>query len=253
MALPIHVSAVQYETEDGSPAANTDRAIHLLDTATHTADLVLMPRMSFTSARPPDDLRAHAQPLRGPLTAIVRQIAVDRNACVCFCIPERDGDRLYETAVLVCADGGIIGAQRRVSLSPAETDAGLSPGDSFRVLTCHLGRIGILIGADLFDPAGAAALADQGAQVLLVPSTALADSADDPDAVLRRWEDAVRARAVETRCFVVWANRIGSDRGLTAVGNSMIVGPAGDVIARAGLMEEIVRAEITLPGIARAA
>lgn len=253
MALPIHVAAVQYATEDGNHAANTDHAIHLLDTAMHTSDLVLLPDMSFTCSLKPDDLRSHAQPARGPITTIVRQIAVDRNACACFCIPERDGDRIYKTAMLVCADGGIIGRQRKLHLHPDEADAGFSAGDVLNLLTCYLGKIGVLIGDDAFDVKNAVALANQGAQVLLVPSVAVADQADDMDATIRKWEDALRACASKSGCFVVWANKIGADLGKPAVGNSMIISPDGKIIARADMMEEVVRTQITLMGIARAA
>lgn len=254
MALPIHVAAVQYATEDGQHTANADRAIHLLDTAMHTSDLILLPDMSFSCSLKQDDLASHSQPVRGPLTAIARQIAVDRNACACFCIPERDGGRFFKTAVLVCADGGIIGQQRKVHLSAAEKETGFSAGDTLDVLSCYLGRIGILIGEDALVASRAVSLAEQGAQVLLVPSIATAEDADHMEAALREWEDALRASASESGCFLVWSNKIGADLGKPAVGNSMIISPAGRVIARAGTADEVVRAQITFMGIsARAA
>ncbi len=253
MALPIHVAAVQYATEADNNTANTDRAIHLLDIAGHTADLILMPDASFTCDWPTCQIQRHTQAARGPLTAIAAQIAVVRSACICYCIPERDGDRIYNTAILVCADGRVVGSHRKLALNEAEIAAGFTAGDSLRVLHTFLGRIGILIGEDCFDPGNAAKLANEGAQIILVPSVALVDSPDAVDSALGEWERALRESAVESHCHLVWANKIGADRGMQAIGNSMIVAPDGDIIARAGMEEEIVRARITLTGIAQAA
>lgn len=251
-SLPIHVCAVQYATEDGNGTASTDRALHLLDDAAHTSDLVLLPEISFTSYMPAAEMRQHAQPVRGPLTAIVSQIAVVRNACVCLCIPERDGDRVFNTAVLICADGAVIGSHRKVRLSQRDEAAGFVAGGSSSVYETYLGRFGIMISDEALEVSKAVDLAARGAQILLVPSVAVADSEGNAEA-LDGWEESLRRCAVESRCHVVWANKIGAAAGGDALGNSMILGPDGKIIARAGMMQEIVRAEITLRGLSRAA
>ena len=69
------------------------------------------------------------------------------------------------------------------------------------------------------------------------------------------------ARAIENLCYVLAPNQVGRDaRGIAAYGNSMVVGPWGDVVARGSddkeeivyaqiKTEEIKKARAVLPGI----
>ena len=68
------------------------------------------------------------------------------------------------------------------------------------------------------------------------------------------WEVLLRARAIENLCYVLAPNQVGSDaRGVAAYGNSMAVGPWGEVIARgSNNKEEIVYAEISAQAIKKA-
>jgi predicted amidohydrolase len=63
--------------------------------------------------------------------------------------------------------------------------------------------------------------------------------------VERDWRDLTRFYARMLECYVVFANRVGSEAGFTFWGGSHIVDPAGEIVAEAPVGEEaLVEAEI---------
>jgi omega-amidase len=59
------------------------------------------------------------------------------------------------------------------------------------------------------------------------------------------WEALLRARAIENQCFVAGVNRSGADaNGIEYSGNSLVIGPQGEVLARGGDSEETVLCDI---------
>lgn len=246
MDLPIHVAAVQYATDFYDKIANTDKALELLDAAAHTADLVLLPETSFTGYWLGKDMRQFAEPIPGPMTTLVSQIAVTRTIVVCFSIAERDGDKIYNTAVLVGADGSLVGKHRKVHLFHADIEAGFTPGDEFEVFDTHLGKIGILVCYDAHHIESVRVLDLKGADIVLIPSVGLVIPPETLESTVHSWETVLRANAKYGRCHVVWANKTGIDGDLSAIGNSMVLDPKGNVLARGGIEEEIVRATISI-------
>jgi len=61
------------------------------------------------------------------------------------------------------------------------------------------------------------------------------------------WDTLLRARAIENQCFVAGVNRVGSDPSCVYDGGTVLVGPYGDVLAKAGdSKEEVVVADIDM-------
>ena len=62
-----------------------------------------------------------------------------------------------------------------------------------------------------------------------------------PMARSHSWKTLLQARAIENQCFVAGVNRTGTDgRGLQYGGESMIVGPLGEIIDTLGSEEGII-------------
>jgi predicted amidohydrolase len=105
------------------------------------------------------------------------------------------------------------------------------------VVPTDLGSIGLMICFDGDYPELARVMAVRGAEVICRPS-ALLRSAD-------LWELTTRARAYDNHVFVVAANATGTDpAGLHYFGNSMVVTPIGEVVARAASHEGWVSARL---------
>jgi predicted amidohydrolase len=118
--------------------------------------------------------------------------------------PLRQPDRGAVNRVRLFAPDGGRGHQDKLVLTPFERDGwGLVPGDGARVFDTAVGRLGILVSHDAEFPMIARAMAEAGAEVLLVPS-----ATDSPRAYWRVRVGAM-ARALENQCAVVQAVTVG--------------------------------------------
>ncbi len=99
-------------------------------------------------------------------------------------------------------------------------------GEHIAVVPTDFGAIGLSICYDLRFPQLYAALRSQGANVIVVPAafTAVTGKA--------HWEVLLRARAIETQCWIIAANQGGTHPcGRETWGHSMVVSPWGEIQA----------------------
>ncbi len=150
---------------------------------------------------------------------------------------ERDGDLLYNSAVLVGPDG-LVGSYRKTHLPFLGVDRFTAPGDELPVYDTPLGRIGLEICYDLRFPEATRTLALKGAEIVAHPT-------NFPLAARVQTELITVARAAENRIFLLTANRVGKERRGEFCGWSQIVDPYGRRLAEAGETEEaLLLAEI---------
>ena len=152
-----------------------------------------------------------------------------------------DGDdgRFANRSVMINAEGKIVAFYDKihmfdVTLSETERyheSKGYCPGTEAAVVQTPWAELGLSICYDLRFAALHRALAQAGAKVLSVPS-AFARATGEA-----HWHVLLRARAIETGCFVITAAQTGehSGSGRKTFGHSLIVGPWGEVILDAGL------------------
>lgn len=191
-----------------------------------------------------------AEPEEGPSVTAARAIAQETELVLVYPFFEREGDLYFNSAVVLGPDGVSLGKYRKTSiptgrLLPAVNERYFfEPGDlGFPVVTTSFGlRVGVIICYDRNLPEPARCVALNGADVLFVPVTATA-------LVRPWWELLLRARAIENLMFIAAPSRVGIDRGgapeVSYIGESLIVDPAGQVIAHASPSEEdLVTAEI---------
>ena len=132
------------------------------------------------------------------------------------------------------------GVYRKTHLFVAERKAvggWAEPGNEAPVIDTAVGRIGVVICYDGDFPELTRSLAVRGAEIVVRPS-AFMRSADI-------WELTNRARAYDNHTFVVATNAVGRDPGgLLYFGNSMLVGPTAEVLARGTTQEQWVSARL---------
>ena len=147
---------------------------------------------------------------------------------------------VFNCSVLVGPDGAQLGIYNKTHPFCTEIVSGggwVTPGDDAGVIATDLGNIGMMICFDGDFPELARILALQGAEIIVRPS-ALLRSADI-------WELTNRARAYDNHVFVVGSNATGTDPGGTLYfGNSMIVSPIAEVLARGSTFEQWVVARL---------
>jgi predicted amidohydrolase len=168
-----------------------------------------------------------------PVLASVAALAAEMVVCVGYC--EADGDDRYNAAVCLNGDG-VLGRHRKVHL-PAGEVAAYRPGDRFAAFDTPAGRIGMLIDYDKTFPEAARSLALDGADIIACLSawpTSLTNRAprlaQDRQAWLFDLYDC--ARAAENQLVLVSANQTGAMGGMRFLGQSKVVGPAGNILAR---------------------
>lgn len=158
--------------------------------------------------------------------------------------PFATGDGMVNRAWLV-GPGGEVGHQDKLIPTPYEREVlNLSPGKTLRLFDTALGRIGVLVCYDSEFPLLARALAEAGADMILVPSCT-----DLPQGQTRVRVSA-RARAVEQQCLVVQAPLVGAVSGCDIIDVS--TGRAGIFVPPDhGLPEDgiLAQGETDRPGV----
>lgn len=195
----------------------------------------------------------------GPSVRAAREIAREAGIVLVYPFFEKDEDRYYNSAIVFDPSGAVLTKYRKNTIPKGpgrlvgngNEDYYFQPGDvGFPVAETELGvRIGLIICYDRNLPEPARCSALNGADLLCVPVTTTQRARS-------RWELLLRARAVENVFYVAAANRIGEDRGGAAgeyyFGESMIVGPNGEVLAQASATgEDVVWADIDLEFLRR--
>jgi nitrilase len=168
-----------------------------------------------------------------PLILQVAALAADMTVCLGYC--EADGNTRYNAAVCV-SDGGILGRHRKVHL-PAGEVAAYTPGTTFDAFDTPAGRVGMLIDYDKTFPEAARSLALDGAQILACLSawpTSITNRAPRmaQDRQSRLFDLYDQARAAENQVVLASANQTGTMGGMRFLGQSKVVGPGGDILAR---------------------
>jgi len=122
----------------------------------------VQPRMSY------DQL---AEPIPGPTTTRMGQWARAHNSYVICPIHERQGGKIYNTAVVLDRAGNLAGTYRKVHVVENEMEAGASCGRSApEAIETDFGKIGVQICFDVNWPEGWAALKAAGAEIVFWPS-----------------------------------------------------------------------------------
>jgi predicted amidohydrolase len=184
---------------------------------------------------PPEALWDLVDDVPGALTEPVQAAARAAGAHVVYGTYERGPERgvVYNAAVVVGPTGEVLTRYRKThpfGSERVECGGWVTSGDAAVVVDTPFARLGLMICFDGDYPELARIEAVQGAEVLCRPS-ALLRSADI-------WELTNRARAYDNHVFVVASNATGTDAaGAFYFGNSMIVTPVADVVARAASHE----------------
>ena len=247
----MRIAVIQLAYGDGEGLAARTARVAALVRQQEGHDLVVLPELwsagGFDYRAWPD----RAQRVEGEVIAAMSAAARDIGAVLhTGSIVEQPGDEpgpegrgLWNTSVLLDADGGYVARYRKVHRfgfgggEPRLLEAGEdvvvadlpAPADGLRA--------GLSICYDLRFPELYRAQVDQGAELFLVPAAW-------PAARVEAWRLLLRARAVEDQCFVVGCGTAGTHAGTKMGGRSAVIDPAGTVLAEAGADQEVLSVTI---------
>ncbi|MDP9021470.1 MAG: carbon-nitrogen family hydrolase [Actinomycetota bacterium] len=188
-----------------------------------------------------------AEPVDGPSASFLREQAMIHGMWVGGSVPERPAgaDRPFNTFVLSAPDGRLHRYRKMHTFTASGEDQHYAAGDG--PVTVEVGgfRTTLFVCYDLRFGEGfwdTALTTD----LYLVP-------ANWPEVRRTHWTTLLRARAIENQAYVLGVNRVGRDgNDLSYVGDTLVVGPWGEVLAAASGGETLVMARVDAASVQEA-
>jgi predicted amidohydrolase len=194
-----------------------------------------------------------------PMLAAFRDLARETGAWLLLgsaVVRREDGDeRLANRSFLLAPDGSIAARYDKIHMFDVALAGGESyresnafrPGESAVLAPLPWGVLGLSVCYDLRFPKLYRALAQAGADFLSIPSAFTVPTGK------AHWQVLMRARAIETGCFVFAPAQWGEHaEGRKTYGHSLIVAPWGEVLAEAEDGTGFILAEIDPAKVAEA-
>jgi len=225
------VGYVQFEPVFGEKERNLKNILKWLDKgAIYDSDLLVLPELCNTGyifrtkrevARLSEDVP------EGQTTKALASFAEERGTYIVAGLCEREGERCYNSAVLVGPEG-FINVYRKAHLFDREKLFFSKGNTEFAVYDASKTKIGMMICFDWFFPEVTRTLALKGAQVICHPA----------NLILPYCQTALLGTAVQNKVFIITANRIGIERGIEFTGESQIIDPNMRILVKSGRNSE---------------
>jgi len=240
------VAGVQMACSVGNKEKNVSRALDLLAALPTEVEIACLPELFNTGyhlERLAPKLSELAEPIPGPTTERLAEVARTQRIGIIGGIIERAGDVFYDSAFLIDRDGHIVGLHRKAHLYPPERNC-FHSGDRIETFSLCGTTVGVAICFEHAFPPIFTTLALKGAQVVFIPSAV-------PVGYEYLLDLRTRARAQDNQLFVVATNLTGENGETQFCGRSQIVNPKGELLVKAGREERAVVAELDLSLIER--
>lgn len=166
-----------------------------------------------------------------------------------------DNGRIANRSYLIAPDGAIAARYDKIHMFDVDLPGGESykesrnyePGRHAVVAALPWGGLGLTICYDLRFPYLFRALAKGGAQVIAVPAAFTRTTGE------AHWHTLLRARAIESQCFVFAAAQGGRhEHGRDTFGHSLVISPWGDILAEGGIHPEVIFADVDMAKVGEA-
>jgi predicted amidohydrolase len=195
-------------------------------------DLIVFPELTTTGYELGLKFTDVAERVPGQAVNLLAQRAADYSTHIVFGLvsKEKVESIIYNAAVVIGPDGELLGEYRKLHL-PGEERLAFRPGYRLQVFEATFGQVGILLGWDLAFPEAARSLALDGAELLCICANWGHSPAEERDGFVEEWRTYVQARALENAFYVAASNRIGEEYSYHFFGDSMVVGPRGEIYA----------------------
>jgi predicted amidohydrolase len=233
----IRLALAQISSKRGDKEANLKKMEETTAKAkAQSADLVIFPELALTGYVIRDQIYELAETIPGPSIKRMEELARKTGLYIVFGMPEQSEKTratLFNTAAFIGPES-FIGKYRKMYLpthSVFEEKRYFRPGYQTAAYDTPLGKIGLCVCYDLFFPEVTRLARLKGAQLIISISAS--------PAVRRSYfEILTAARALENTAFLAYVNLVGVQDGLQFWGGSRLVGPTGDVLAKAKYDEE---------------
>jgi len=237
---PFKLAMGQMLVEGGKIEENLSRAEKMIrEAAANGCQVIVLPECLDAGWTHPS-AREIAEEIPGKTSDRLCEAARKNNVMVVAGLTERDGERIYNSAILIDNDGRILLKHRKINVLKIAQDL-YSIGNVLSVAETNLGTIGVNICADNFINSLAIGhvLARMGAHFIFSPSAwavkADHDNAKEPYG--KMWLKAYCELCKLYEISIVGVSNVGwitkgPWKGRKVIGCSLAVGPKGEVLAR---------------------
>jgi predicted amidohydrolase len=229
------VAIAQIDCQPGDINANCQKIVDFAVRAKQeNADLLVFPELSDTGYVM-TSMEDNASEFKSGLPIrTLSDCATSNGMSIIAGISEKTDEGIYNSAVAINPDGDIIAKYRKVHLYTPSGEDVFKAGHE--LVTFSLGEftMGLMICYDIRFPEMARSLALKGVDVIVVPTAW-------PFPRVEHWQLLTRVRAIENQCYLIGANRVGTDETAYLSGNSRMVDPHGVIVCSASEdQEEII-------------
>lgn len=227
---------------------NLKKSLALMERAKAAgAELIFFPELQLTPFFPQFEKRDASSWLMDVQAPELRAIREKCRELGLFASPNvylaQEGKR-YDASLLIGGEGELLGISKMVHIAQAryfyEQDY-YTPSDSgFRVYDTPFGRIGLVICFDRHLPDGIRSCAAQGAELILIPTANI----EGEPLELFEWE--VRVQSFQSTVFTAMCNRVGPEGEIVFAGQSLVAGPDGSLLFKAGGQEDLLIVDVPL-------
>ena len=232
---PVRVALAQTVCIDGDRSGNFVRIENaVIEAKEHGAHLVTFPETSILGWVNPE---AHekACPIPGSDTDRLCELAKKYSIMLSIGLAEKDGDHLYDSAILIDEKGKILLKHRKINTLDELMSPPYTPGNQIQAVNTALGRMGMLICADSFKPELLEQLKVTKPDLVIIPYGWAANETDWPHHG-KALHKVVRNVAQKTGCPVIGTDLVGQIThgpwtGMTFGGQSVAVDAAGRILA----------------------
>jgi predicted amidohydrolase len=252
----MRIAVIQLGYDDREPVADRVSRVADLVSAQAGHDLVVLPELWAPGGFSYKQWEERAETVDGPIASAMSAAARDAGVMLhAGSIVERaaggvrgpEGKDLWNTSLVFAADGSLAAAYRKIHRfgfgqgEPLLMEAGnaIAMVDVPDPKPASPSRAGLSTCYDLRFPELYRAQLDAGATLFVIPAAW-------PAARVRHWTLLAHARAIENQCVVVACNTAGTHAGVEMGGHSQVVLPTGDVVAMAGVHEQVISVEVNM-------
>jgi omega-amidase len=237
------IAAAQISCAPGDLQANLAKVADFSARARKAGtQLIVFPEMVDTGYSMPA-IQKHATSWSEGAVPKLQAVAKELSLAIVAGVSDRDGSRIYNAQVFIDVHGKVIGKYRKthlVTAAPLDERPYVTAGDAFTSCEIDKFNLGLTICYDLRFPEVCRALA-VGQQV-----NVFLNSSAWPFPRAEHLRILALARAIENQSYLILANRVGTDDGVTFCGTSAIIDPYGAIVAAASIdREELIQAEIS--------
>ena len=234
----LRVAMVQMDISDGDLVENMKRAEeNIRKAAGMKADLICLPEAADFGWLCQKS-REVALPIPGKYTDFLSRLASEHGIWISAGCLEKDGEKTYNSAVLIDRTGKIVLKHRKISTLPELTSHLYDQGsaDSIKVVSTEFGIAGVTICADNFTIKHPQKVADKGAWLLIAPHGFAEKESDLPENAIK-YMNRIKKTAADTRLWVIGTDAVlspvagGAWKGYLHSGCSTIADPAGKAVA----------------------